>query len=484
MIAAASRNGLPSRLRLPGIERVGYAQLSLLETALSPLDRAPADKKFFVTKFQFTDEAGERRQAEVKVGYAFAPLMPHDDYILWSLLSLTLRHADGNVLTATPYWLLKQLGMTTGGEQYVILRHAVERLAAVVYHNSGFYNPLSQKHERWTFGFFASHLPQSLEADRLWRLRWNEEFIAACRATGGRLMFDLELFRKLASPAVRRLFLKLADRFWRSSRVHLDVNDLTINGLGYSPTVPLKVRKQKLTRSIETLLTHRLIVLGQGQRSAKDLYWKRGKGSYVVVFYRGPYFEHARDQANLRPAAEDDPLYLPIHALGVDEPMIAKLLRDCRRGTLERWLRVTEAALRDRPVGFPGFKVSPAAFFVDGVLNERMPPDWMHQFEKLRRQQADAAEVAKLRAAERLIHDEYAKQRREGLAAFVKTERGRGLYQRAYQARLAFNQAQGHPLPVAEQYAAAEAIEWVDHQDAFDFPEFPVWSLARQAAEG
>jgi len=28
--------------------------------------------------------------------------------------------------------------------------------------------------------------------------------------------------------------------------------------------------------------------------------------------------------------------------------------------------------------GFPSFKVSPAAFFIDGVQNERTPPDWMY----------------------------------------------------------------------------------------------------------
>jgi hypothetical protein len=44
-----SRNGFPSRFRLPGIEQIGYA---------------------------------------------FEPLLADDDYILWSLLSLTLHYAD------------------------------------------------------------------------------------------------------------------------------------------------------------------------------------------------------------------------------------------------------------------------------------------------------------------------------------------------------------------------------------------------------
>jgi hypothetical protein len=202
-----------------------------------------------------------------------------------------------------------------------------------------------------------------------------------------------------------------------------------------------------------------------------------------VVFFRGPYFEQPHTESTPAKAAADDPLYGPIKGLGVDEPLIAKLFTKCSRGILERWLRITEAAIKEKPQGFPGFKVSPAAFFVDGVLNERMPPDWMHQFEKLARQKVLAAESAKLQAAERLLRNEYDRQRRESLTAFLKTEPGRGLYELAYQSRLAFNSAQGNPVPVAQQYAASEAMEWVDRQDEFAFPEFPVWSLARHAGE-
>jgi len=42
---------LPSRFRLPGIEQVGYAQLSLIETTLYPLGRGPKQSTSFSTNY-------------------------------------------------------------------------------------------------------------------------------------------------------------------------------------------------------------------------------------------------------------------------------------------------------------------------------------------------------------------------------------------------------------------------------------------------
>ena len=462
------------------MKQLGYAQLSVIETALSPLDPAMLQDKFFETHYHYTNAAGERQQAEVKVGYAFEPLKPNDDFILWSLLSLTLRHSDNHILTATPYWLLKNLGMFTGGHQYQVLRDAVERLSQLLYRNTGFYNPLTQTHERWQFAFVASHLPVSLEADRLWKLVWNQPFIEASRATGGRMLFDLELFRSLGSPATRRLFLKLADRFYRSARVHLDLNDLTTNGLGYSPTVPLKVRKQKLLRCLDTLLANGIISLGTGHQSTHDLIVKREKGRYLVILFRGPYFDKPSVDAAPKKNPKDDPLYEPMQTLGIDEPMIGKLLATSSRHVLDRWLRITEAATKGKPAGFPGFKVSPAAFFVDGVLNERMPPDWMYQLEKVERRKAFEVEAAKMKAVEKLLTTEYEQERRQAVQQFLRSESGKKLHDAAYNAALALWTAKGEPRPIAERLARDDAMAWTERCDEFSFPEFAVWMLARQ----
>ncbi len=261
--------------------------------------------------------------------------------------------------------------------------------------------------------------------------------------------------------------------------MHFDLHELTINGLGYSPTVPLKVRKQKLLRSLDALVDLGVVALGRGQTSTRDLIVKRDKGRYLVVLFRGRYFEQPLANALARKNPTDDPLYSPIQALGVDAPMIAKLLRSCQRNVIERWLKITEAAMKDKPQGFPGFKVSPAAFFVDGVLNERTPPDWMYQLEKLQRRKSHEAEMAKMKAAERLLQESYERDCREALRVFVQSSDGTRLYQAAYDARLAFNLRQGDPLEVARRNAEAEALEWVGRSDEFPFPKMPVWMLSR-----
>jgi hypothetical protein len=465
----------------PGIEHLGFAQLSVIETALSPLAPSLLEDKFFETHYSYTDAEGKRQRAQVKVGYAFEPLKPNDDFIFWQLLSLTLRHSDSHILTATPYWLLKNLGMFTGGHQYQVLRAAIERLSQLLYFNTGFYNPLTQVHERWQFSFFSSHLPVSLEGDRLWKLVWNQPFIEASRATGGRLLFDLDLYQQFRSPATRRLFLKLADRFHRSDRLFFDLNDLTLNGLGYSPTVPLKVRKQKLIRSLDALLELGIIALGRGHERTSDLILKREKGRYAVLLFRGPYYERPVAGGSAKKNVTDDPLYGPMQGIGVDEPMIRRLLARSTRGVIERWLRITEAAMKENPAGFPGFKVSPAAFFVDGVLNDRMPPDWMFQLEKDQRRKQFEAEASKRKAAEQLLIGEYEKERREALQQFLQTSAGKRLYTTAYDASLVLWKVRGEPESIAIRRATDDALAWTGQREEFDFPEFPIWTLARQA---
>ena len=49
------------------------------------------------------------------------------------------------------------------------------------------------------------------------------------------------------------------------------------------------------------------------------------------------------------------------------------------RGLIQRWVRITDAAMHEKPRGFGGFRVSPAAFLIDGIEHRRMPPDWMYR---------------------------------------------------------------------------------------------------------
>lgn len=260
------------RYRPAGIEREGIAQLSLLETAIWPLQGGPRALSQFETEYEYGGNDG-RKTAHVVVRAPLG-LQSFDELVIWGLLGATLNRPDAEpVLLATPYWMLHHLGMETGGSQYAELHESLVRLAVASYQNDGFYNAESKERERVTFQFLSLLLPtvggagKTVDNERCWRIEWNPAFFRFCRATGGTLLFDLDLYRRL-SPAARRLFLKLKDRFWRSPRVFLNVDDLTVQGLGYSASRPLAKRKFDLLECLRELLNHRVIELGRGQRAS------------------------------------------------------------------------------------------------------------------------------------------------------------------------------------------------------------------------
>jgi hypothetical protein len=476
----------PNRYRLPGIEREGIAQLSLLETALWPLQGGPREGGTFDTSYKF--KAGEQsRPARVSV-YAPLGLYAIDEYVLWGLLALSLaRKEQGPVLMATPYWIIQQLGMSIGGYQYEQLRGSLERLALSAYQNTGFYNPLSQQHERVTLHFFSTFLPTKgrggdVDAERAWRIEWSPQFFKLCQATGGTLLFDLDLYREL-TPAARRLYLKLKDRFWRSKRVFMNVDDLTVNGLGFSANRPLKKRKFDLTSCIRELLRQGVIELGRGQTDPADLFLRRGKGLYVVQFFEGPYFrtlntERARSPQNRR---ADDPLWTPLRNLGVDEAAIRRLFRQHSRALIQRWVRITDAAVHEHPSGFAGFKVSPAAFLIDGIQNERMPPDWIYAHEKQRERDKWERERQAQSASEAELKTRYNSERQAARDGYLTTIEGR---RTMAEYETAFRQFYQAVEPERWEQAAREAALAKVEREHVRFPDFGVWLLEGRSPAG
>ena len=471
------------RYRLPGIEREGIAQLSLLETALWPLQGGKLPGSRFDTEYGFMTAAG-RKKATVTVRAA-SGLQPIDELILWGLLGATLRRKDAEpTLLATPYWMLGHLGLETGGSQYAELRESLLRLTFASYQNDGFYNPATQEHEYAAFQFLSILLPtvggvgETVDNNRCWRIEWNPVFFRFCRPTGGNLLFDLDLYRSL-SPASRRLFLKLKDRFWRSKRVFLNVDDLTVSGLGFAASRPLAKRKFDLLNCIRELLDNRVLALGRGQTDPKQLFTKRGKGSYVVVFYEGDYFRQPALERVLRQknAIVDDPLYEPLRQIGVDGPAIRRLLNDHSRNLIQRWIRITDAAMHETPRGFTGFRVSPAAFLIDGVQNKRTSPDWLYAHEKRQERRQWEQEKAASDNGEQEFRRLYEQERQAALQTYLASNEGQQKYDQVYASYLAFYKVtEPHRSHEAAQEAAIVRLERFD----FRFPDYAVWALTQQ----
>lgn len=476
-----ARGSSGKQYRLPGIEREGIAQLSILETALWPLQggRLPAHE--FQTTYTFKTAAGQK-SATVTVRSPLG-LQSIDEYVLWGLLGATLSRPEaGPILLATPFWMLKHLGLATGGSQYGELRDALLRLGTTSYQNSAFYNPESQERESVMFQFLSLLLPtvggvgETVDNDRSWRIEWNPAFYRFCKATGGTLLFDLDLYRRL-TPASRRLFLKLKDRFWRSKRVFLNVEDLTVNGLGFAADRPQRKRKYDLLACLRELLQHDVIELGRGETDARELLLKRGKGSYVVLLHEGEYFrrrESARVSAP-KNAILEDPLYDPLRRIGVDGPGISRLLRHHSHHLIQRWVRITDAAMHEKPRDFPGFKASPAAFLIDGVQQKRMPPDWLYAHEKRREKEQWRLEQAAT-GDDDALRERYEQERDAALAVYLASIDGKAKYEEAFDPLLAFYKVtEPNRFREAAQEAARARVERL----SFRFPEFAAWQATR-----
>ncbi len=453
--------------------------MSLLETALWPLKGGKLDSATHSTRYNFMVD-GEKRGASVTI---FAPLglQSIDEYVLWGLLGLSLdRRRESNTLLATPYWMIKRLGMSMGGFQYDQLRGSLERLATVAYQNTAFYNPVTKQHERITTHFFSSFLPTrkrggAVDPERLWRIEWSPMFFKMCRATGGTLLFDLDLYREL-SPASRRLFLKLKDRFWRTKRVFMNVDDLTINGLGFSASRPLKKRRYELLLCIRELLDLKVIELGRGQSDPRDLILKRAKGVYVVQFFEGPYFRapFAELTKTRSRTLVDDPLYEPLKTFGVDESAIRRIFKQYSRGLIERWVRITDAAMHKSPSGFNGFKASPAAYLIDNLQNQRLPPDWIYAHEKEQKRRQWEAERATLDRNQQKLRADYDAARQLALQSFLETSLAKTAYDKMLPIfRQLYSRTEPHRVRDASHEAAIGKIE----RELFQFPDFSVWVL-------
>jgi hypothetical protein len=305
-------------------------------------------------------------------------------------------------------------------------------------------------------------------------------FFQMCQATGGTLLFDLDLYRDL-SPAARRLFLKLKDRFWRSKRVFMNVDDLTINGLGFSADRPLKKRKYDLIGCIRELLDHKIIQLGRGQTDPGDLFIRRAKGLYVVLFHEGEYFRQplASPHQSQMQKISDDPLYQPLKTIGVDEAGIRRIFKQHARGLIQRWIKITDAAIHERPRGFPGFKTSPAAFLVDGIQHNRLPPDWIHAHEKELQRAEWEQRRTELAAEEQTLRQRYQVERSAALQAYLASPEGYRQFTAVHPTFLDFYRI---VEPDRFNEAARDAATGKVEREHFQFPDFGIWLLEQRSA--
>jgi hypothetical protein len=362
-------------------------QLSLVEHALCPLDDQASLRPNLnhTAEYFYTDRQGQRRKAAARV---VAPdgLSAYDELYLWGLLALNFAQPQPTVeFSATPHYCLRQLGLIDGshqrgGKNYELFRSAIERLSAVTYQNTGFYDPIRGEHCDVSFGFFSYRLPLGQDSSRAWRFYWDGLFFEICKASGSGLAFDLDTYRQL-DTASRRLYLLLKKIFWRrSTTLPFDLRHLAVNVLGFSATQEAWRLKAKVAACIERLVDGGILVV-PGGGPLKSVFLKQAKGRYAVVFERGPQFDRA---SATKASVIDSPHYELLETIGFDVPSIARILRSYSSKLVGEWADITLAARESHGEAF--FKVGPPAYFLDNIRHasqgNRTPPDWWRELRK------------------------------------------------------------------------------------------------------
>ncbi len=395
----------------------GHGQLTLVEHALCPLDpeTSLSENLIHATEYHYTDANRHQQTARARV---FSPLglSAHDELFLWGLLSVTLSQPDVEAeLHATPHYFLRQLGLIDqharrGGRQYQQFTDSLARLAAVVYQNDRFYDPIRSEHRRVSFGFLSYSLPLEPESCRAWRIIWNPLFFEMVQAGAGHFRFDLATYRSL-EPASRRLFLLLSKIFQRRpTSPRFDLLHLAVNVLGFSPTITTADLKKKVRRCVE-----RLAELGVVAGSASaEIFEKERAGQYRVLLQRGPYFDHKATFVPLGIA--DSAVGESMAQIGLEPAVIQRLSKQNPTHILREWADITLAALER--FGASYFKRSPAAYFVDNVQHARdggrTAPDWWHELKKAERvQQAENDRRRRQIAAEPPVESTLPKESRK-----------------------------------------------------------------------
>lgn len=373
------------RKRAPGNWGTGHGQLTLVEHSLCPLDTAVSLSENLVhsVKYHFADK---NRHLQTAVARVFCPLglSPNDELFLWGLLSLTLSQPQpGPEFYATPHYCLRRLGLIDdqtrrGGRQYQQFADSLTRLAAVVYQNDRFYDPVRAEHRHVSFGFLSYSLPLDPESSRAWRISWNPLFFEMVEAASGGFRFDLKTYRSL-EPASRRLFLLLSKIFQRRATTpRFELHNLACDVLGFSSTIVAADLKKKLRRCVDRLAEVGVVTSGR----PTDIFEKQGAGRYRILLERGPYF--ARKGSTTRLNVGESALSETLASIGLDTNAVRRVIERYPGRLLQEWADITLAAREKFGESF--FRKSAAAYFMDNVKNaacdQRTPPDWWLELRK------------------------------------------------------------------------------------------------------
>lgn len=341
-----SFSGRPGPLNSAGLDH-GMSQVSLVETALSPLDYHPETPICHVSDFFYTDRERKKRKGSVTVN-APGGLSPTDELTLYGLLAITFADSRPVLeLTATPHFFCRQLGLPIGGDHYDRLRESIHRLSLVHYHNSAWWDRLKSEHRDIGFHFLSHDLPsKSNDAARArepWTIIWNPLFFRLVLQSQGFIWFDFATYRELKQPAARRGFLLLQKIYHhREISPRFDLRSFAVNQLGYSPSLELKSIRQKLCKVIE--IWQELGIVARNM-NMELFFQKESPGKWSLCLPRGERFDQRPSRPWVQPKQpQEHPAWEILEELGLSPSEIGLIFEKHS----EQMIYVTRAAILAR----------------------------------------------------------------------------------------------------------------------------------------
>ena len=277
----------------------GMSQVSLVETALCPLDYRPGESLRHISEFIYYDSEKRRKVGKVTVKSP-SGLSPTDELILYGLLAITFADSKPMMeLSATPHFICRQLGLPIGGDHYKRLRESMRRLSEVTYQNSAWWDKPRGQHRELAFHFLSYDLPTDAGLDldvdehgrEPWTIFWDPLFFRLMNQSRGFIWFDFASYRALKNAAARRGFLLLQKIFHhREVSPQFDLRAFAVEQLGYSAELEMKSIRQKVKLLIRTWQEQGIVNAGV---DAEEFFIRKGPGKWSICLPRGPRFTKA-----------------------------------------------------------------------------------------------------------------------------------------------------------------------------------------------
>ena len=216
------------------------------------------------------------------------PTSKDDDVLLACIQLSRLNDFSTREVSFSRYEILRLLGWADETRNYERVATSLRRWKGLsIFSDRAFYDHAQKSWVNRDFGVFDTlviyqrEVVQGKAAPGCSRFLWNDVFFRSFQS-GYLKQLDWNLYCRLTSPVAKRLYRFLDKRFYHSSRVEIDLQELAL-------------RKVRLTGNYNTAQMKRTLLKGIQElehlwdlkpRQPEDRFRKDGTGKWMVVFER------------------------------------------------------------------------------------------------------------------------------------------------------------------------------------------------------